>query len=181
MIGLPLLFWKHAKKNYPDHNGGSSGSCSEKVTFMMLSCDLSDSRFGLAPLKWTGGRIPNVLVTRLDRQPLEVTTFKAFADFCRYRMQPFFAWSCEIGGYDVAKHTDAKNVVMEEMNPAKWNHYWSEWRARHEDDLGGSGDISGIVEGFESLNVASGEKEALHNRLWDEESLPRSPADVRRT
>lgn len=167
MIGLPLLFWKHSKKTYPKVPREPTGHCNEKVTFMMLSCDPSSSRFGWAPLHWTGGRVPNVLVARLDRQPLNVDTFQAFADFCRYRMQPFFEWSCEIEGRHTAKHTEAKILVMQEMTPARWSDYWSEWRIRHVDATSGGG-------------ASEEQKKTLHSRLWDENSQPRLSSDVRR-
>jgi hypothetical protein len=165
-IGMPLLLWKCAAKTYSTSIAGT-GLSNEKVTFMMLTCDPSDPRFGLAPVRWTGGEVPDVLVTRLDRKPLETSTFEAFGDFCWFHMQPYFEWASELTGVESEYAAEAKKLVMEEMTAGKWERYLTRWRATWGEKSRGADGLAGALG---KLSVTSGERERERAREKEREN-----------
>lgn len=141
---------------------------NEKATFMTMACDPKAARsegggdpFGWAPLHWLGGEVPNVLIVRLDRKPLEPDTVEAFGDFCQFHLAEYMQWQMEAREADGADEAAIKQTVMEQMTPVNWAKYFSQWQKKK------SGSVVDLVEGMESkvvgLDEESGEK--LVNRL----------------
>ncbi|KJX92890.1 hypothetical protein TI39_contig5582g00002 [Zymoseptoria brevis] len=126
-IGLPLLLKKDIAKKPGgpiDHKHSNSA-----LTFAMMACDPNDpSTFGWAPFHWQGGQVPNTLIVRRDRQPLDCDTVEAFGDYCENFLQPVF----EIATQDAAEtgHLGpSAQRVMAKMTPEKWSRHLSNWES----------------------------------------------------
>ncbi|SMY27482.1 unnamed protein product [Zymoseptoria tritici ST99CH_1A5] len=124
-VGMPLLLSKDAVKITGPYVTGTY--CNPALTFMMVGCDSNQrSDFGWAPLKWMGGEVPNTLIVRLDRQPLNIDQVVAFGDYCYQVLRPVFEIACEKFG-ETGKHGSAAQRVMDTMTPEKWNAYLAAW------------------------------------------------------
>ena len=176
-IGIPLLLMKDTRKKYPEAPNDCNGPtdyCNEKVTFMQMACDPysefneeGKDSFGWAPPRWMGGRVPNVLIARLDRKPLEPDIVAAFGDFCQYHLQPYFQWQQDSRHSSPSENAACKQIVMKQMGPENWSKYLTQWRNKR------SGSVSDLAEGINRMGLDEREKETVKDYLFDEEGRPR--------
>lgn len=63
---------------------------------MMLACEPEGQSFGWALPDWQGGKVPNTLIVRQDREPLSTEIVEAFGDSCQDYLQPAFERATEL-------------------------------------------------------------------------------------
>lgn len=95
---------------------------------MMLACDANEQSFGWAPPQWLGGRIPNTLVVRQDREPLDADVLEAFGDFCEYRLQGQFELATQLVGSPLQYRSVLRDLTRE-MSPETWSGHLSTWQS----------------------------------------------------
>jgi hypothetical protein len=168
---------KDTRKKYPEAPkdwNGPTDYCNEKVTFMQMACDPysefneeGKDSFGWAPPHWLGGRVPNVLIARLDRKPLEPDIVAAFGDFCQYHLQPYFQWQQDSRLSSASDNAACKQIVMKQMGPENWSKYLTQWRNKR------TGSVSDLAEGINRMGLDEREKETVKDCLFDKEGKPR--------
>ncbi|KJX93496.1 hypothetical protein TI39_contig4305g00006 [Zymoseptoria brevis] len=83
---------------------------------------------------WARSKVGNMLVARVDRQPLEPDVAQAFADYCKYHVGAL-AGAGMLQDPDAMMsdlHNPTKDppaFVLAEMTPEKWAIYLSQWKA----------------------------------------------------
>lgn len=89
---------------------------------MVLACDPRKESFGWAPPRWQGGQVPNTLIIRQDRKPLDTDTVEAFGGFCENYLQGDFELSTELAGNPL-QYRSVVQTVMRKMSPESWSAY----------------------------------------------------------
>lgn len=152
---MSLLLRKDVRKKWPIHLQNHD-YCNSALTFMMLACDPQKSSFGWAPPEWQGGQVPNVLIVRQDRKPLNQDVVEAFGAFCENSLQGSFELATELADNPL-QYRSAVREVERRMMPETWTRFLSTWEsperqyqaqlARHMPDLM-SGNYKSLRKGF---------------------------------
>lgn len=128
---MPLLLRKDVRKKYPgpiNHDHSNSA-----LTFMMLACDPKKPSFGWAPPSWQGGQVPNTLVVRQDRVPLNPETLEALGDYCENFLQPDFELATELA-QNPLQYRSVVSTINRKMSPGEWASFLSEWEPRSKEN-----------------------------------------------
>ena len=126
---------------YPRHGTDSHNQAS----YFFLGIDPnpklrpSDTQaaWGIRPGKWTEN-VGNMLIARVDREPLDIEIVDAFGDYCEHHLGAYLTRG---GARDDTDDTepfgdvpwdgevpDKKQKALDEMTPKRWAEYLKQWR-----------------------------------------------------
>jgi hypothetical protein len=122
------------------------------------------------------------IVARTSGDPLDCDSVDAMVDFCRFHLPPYFQRCAESADFEdiddmSPQLTVLRQKVMEQITPAKWSTYLSQWKAEKadkakKDSLGQRAYTSEKAgSGVERMGLTEDDSERLLDILFNAKSV----------